>query len=159
MPARNWSRLDEDTGVLIKSIELVKIPLTFTRHLFHLSFTDSNLLMELAAGPRVCVCDALLKLLCDDDLLLSTSPTENSCTITWSAKHSSEKKNKPCFILTQSDNSNSFDYLALVLFMDLVNWNMNKSSAVCTVLMSILANSIYRETMCIFTPTCDNPFL
>lgn len=38
---------------LIESIELVKIPLTFTRHLFRLTFTDSNLLMELAAAePR-----------------------------------------------------------------------------------------------------------
>lgn len=54
MSVRNGYGLDEDTGVSITSIELVKMPLTFTRHLERLAFSDSNLLMELAAEPSVC---------------------------------------------------------------------------------------------------------
>lgn len=76
MSARNWSRLDEDTGVLIRSIELVKIPLTFYQaslsSQFH-RFKSFN-----GAGKRSLVCDALLCLLCDDDLLLAPLGSENS---------------------------------------------------------------------------------
>lgn len=43
--------------------------------------------MELAAEPCVW---RIASLLCDDDLLLTAFAPENSCTITWSAKHSFE---------------------------------------------------------------------
>lgn len=79
---KNWSRLDEDTGVLIKSAELVKIPLTFRRHLFRLSFTDSNLLMELAAEPRVTHCSSVVWWW----PVARRLGSENSCSVTRSAK-------------------------------------------------------------------------
>lgn len=50
---REGKKKDLDLMRTPASAELVKIPLSFTRHLFRLRFTDSNLLMKPAAEVHV----------------------------------------------------------------------------------------------------------
>lgn len=135
MSARHWFRLDEDTGVLIKSIELVKIPLTFTRHRFRLSFTDSNLLMELAA-VEPCVRArvwCIVRLECGWLVVRS----ENSCILR---------------LLVSLDS-----FRGSALSVDLMNWNTS-TSQLWTDFSASTSFSRSAEVLCVFTLTYDNPF-
>lgn len=128
-----------------------EIPSAILRHLFRLSFRDSNLLMVLAAEAGVWRSAALL---CDDDLLLSCG---NSCAAMPWLPDAPLNSNRFILLIQIAQTINFLPGACFVFSLEEVKCG-NVWPLLLLISIKLFVPQRFCGSMCRFTAMGDNPF-